>query len=202
MKAITVAFVYDGDLREEANRAGRNYWYEYIREIADNLGLRAQEVPRRVLSDKDALREISVLMIGDLTAAQLPNDAAGVLEEWVANGGVLIGMGTEGLDALFGNTCTGISKQPVDDFTIAGFLRLLDDPVTQDVHSPLHPSQKLLLFSDVRLTIPVASKPLAKFYGPNGVYMGTAAITRRDLGAGAAFYFAFHVPKTVWVLQQ
>jgi hypothetical protein len=52
------------------------------------------------------------------------------------------------------------------------------------------------------MTIPQTSKPLAKFYGPNGVFMGTAAITRRDIGAGAAFYFAFHVPKTLWILQQ
>jgi hypothetical protein len=32
--------------------------------------------------------------------------------------------------------------------------------------------------------------------------MGAAAITRRDQGAGTAFYFAFNVPKTVWLLQQ
>ena len=202
MDSISVAFVYDSDLREGANRAGRNYWHEYIREICDNLGLRAQDVSRSVLADGEALGEISVLIVGDLTAAQLPGGAADALQKWVEKGGVLIGMGTEGLDGLFGNTCAAVSKQPVDDFTIAGFFSLLRHPVTDDVHSPLHPSQKLLIFSDVRLTYPLASRPLAKFYGPNGVFMGTAAITCRELGAGVAFYFAFQVPKTIWVLQQ
>ena len=202
MKSVNTAYVYDGDLRDEANRAGRNYWHEYVKEICDNIGLRAREVSRRILSDREALQEFSVLLIGDLAAAQLPSGAAEALEGWVKAGGVLIGMGTDGLDPLFGNACAGLAKQPVDDFTIAGFFSILNDPVTEGVHSYLHSSQKLMIFSDVRLTTPQAGKPLAKFYGPNGVFMGSAAVTRRDLGEGIAFYFAFNVPKTVWVLQQ
>ncbi len=202
MRSLPIAFVYDSDLREQANRGMRNYWHEYIREILDNVGLRAQEVSRTVLSDGNALSRFSVLIVGDLTAAQMPEGTTGALETWVRCGGVLIGMGTEGLDALFGNACSGVSSQPVDDFTISGFFSLLHDPVTADVHSPLHPSHKLLILSDVRLVSPQASKALAKFFGPNGVYMNSAAITRRDAGAGTAFYFAFNVSKTVWALQQ
>ena len=83
MDTIAVAFVYDSDLREGANRAGRNYWHEYIREICDNLGLRAQDISRSVLADSEALGEISVLIVGDLTAAQLPGGAAEALQKWV-----------------------------------------------------------------------------------------------------------------------
>lgn len=202
MKRFTVAFVYDADLREEVNRSQKNYWYEYIREICDNLGLRPLQLSRQALGDATALAEISVLIVGDLAASQLPAGAASALEEWVKAGGVLIGMATEGLDSLFGNACSGVQKQPVDDYTIAGFFLPLSDPVCEGVHSYLHPSQKLLIFSDVRLTVPKASTPIAKYFGPNGIYMRSAAITRRDLGAGTAFYFAFHVPKTIWVLQQ
>jgi hypothetical protein len=202
MRDITVACVYDSDLREEANRAGVNYWHEYVREVCDNIGLRAREVSRSILSDGEALREYSVLLVGDLAATQLPPGAAEALEGWVRAGGVLIGMGSNGLDSLFGNGCTSLLKQPVDDFTVAGFFSILNDPVTEGVHSYLHPSQKLMIFSDVRIATPQTSKPLARFYGPNGVYMGSAAITRRDLGEGVAFYFAFNVPKTLWVLQQ
>lgn len=54
-KLIT-AYIYDADLRLEANRQGKNYWYEYIREMNEQLGLRAEEMSRHSLEDATARR--------------------------------------------------------------------------------------------------------------------------------------------------
>jgi len=79
--ALLTAFVYEPALRQQANRQGRNYWYEYIREINNQLGLCAQEILPSALSDPGALAGVGFfLMVGDLTAEQMGDDAPTVLE--------------------------------------------------------------------------------------------------------------------------
>ncbi|MBM4048842.1 MAG: hypothetical protein FJ279_27390, partial [Planctomycetes bacterium] len=124
MAAVRTAYVYDADLRIKANAQGRNYWYEYVREICDQLGLRAAAISRQALADGATLSQYSVLIVGDLAASELPPGAAANLDAWVTQGGALIGFATDGLDVVFGNKAGGVTRQPIDDFTLAGFFDL------------------------------------------------------------------------------
>ena len=199
---LTTAYVYDADLRIEANRQGKNYWYEYIKEINEQLGLRAEEMSRNLLEDVEVLGKVSILFIGNLTEAQMTNKMKSNLDEWVKSGGVLIGFGTEGLDEIFGNSCDAITSQPESDYTISGYFDLRSDPLTTDVHSYLHPEQKLIIFSNISNISPQNSTEIARLYGVDGKDTGYAAITKRDYHNGHAYYFAFNVPQTIWVLHQ
>ncbi|MBI3945416.1 MAG: hypothetical protein HY321_05830 [Armatimonadetes bacterium] len=201
---MNAAFVYDPNLRRQANRLGKNYWYEHVREINAQLGLCAVAVPRAALGDAQALRDITVLIVGDLTSDEIGAEASGALENWVRAGGILIGFATEGLDALFGNAAPEAHAQPQDDYTVAGRFDLRADPVTEGVHSYLHPDARLVAFSDIRSVRPEASRELARLFpGAAGESdTGRAVVTGRELGRGHCFYFGFDVPKTAWVLHQ
>ncbi|RJS85024.1 hypothetical protein CW702_01665, partial [Candidatus Bathyarchaeota archaeon] len=95
---MPTAYVYDVDLKIKANKNGMNYWYEYIKEIFDQLGVKARSISRHSLKDASSLEDIDVLIIGDLPEGELSNSALDTLTEWVKSGGVLIGFATEGMD--------------------------------------------------------------------------------------------------------
>ncbi|MBM3235054.1 hypothetical protein FJZ31_02020 [Candidatus Poribacteria bacterium] len=199
---LTTAYIYDADLRIEANRQGKNYWYEYIKEINEQLGLRAMEMSRNSLEDSDVLGKVSILFIGDLTKAQITDTMKSNLDSWVKSGGVLIGFGTEGLDEIFGNSCDSTTRQPENDYAISGYFDLKPDSLTTHIHSYLHPEQKLIIFSNIRNLSPKNSTEIARLYGVDGTDTGYAAITKRDYHNGHTYYFAFNVPQTLWVLHQ
>ncbi len=201
-KNLITAYVYDSDLRERANQNRENYWYEYIREINEQLGLRSVQISRQILKDSVRLNEISILFIGDLMTNNITEGVAENLDEYVKNGGVLIGFSTQGLDDIFGNRCDSICQQLDDDYTIAGYFDLLPDPLTVGIHSELSPHQKLLIFSDIRQIVPQESQALSRLYDVNGMDTNYSAITQRNYGTGQAYYFAFNVPKTIWILHQ
>lgn len=199
--SLAAAYIYDADLREAANAAGRNYWYEYIREILDRLGLTAAPISRHALTDS-ALAKMALLFVGDLTAAQVAPEAAAALDRWVQAGGVLIGFGSEGLDELFGVRFRSLMPQHGDEFSIAGYFAFSDHPLTAGIHSVLHPEQKLIILSPIRSVWPTESVELARLYSFFGADTGCAAITMREYGQGRAFYFGFNVPQTMWTLHQ
>lgn len=200
---IRTAYIYDSDLKVKANQRGKNYWYEYIKEIFEQLGLRARQISRDSLKDIKTLDRVNTLIIGNLTAEELTNEMRVNLENWVKNGGVLIGLATEGLDSLFGNSSSGIFFQPVDEYTLSGYFDLKDDFLTKDVHSHLHPLQKLLIFSPIRKITPKTSQEIAMLYRiTKEDDTGYAAITKRNYKKGWAYYFSFNVPQTIWVLHQ
>lgn len=200
-RSLSAAYVYDADLREAANAAGRNYWYEYLREILDRLGLTAAPISRHALTEA-GLEKVTLLFIGDLTVDQVTAEAATALERWVQAGGVLIGFGTEGLDPLFGVEFRSLMPQHGDDFSIAGYFAFSEHPLTTDIHSVLHPEQKLIILSPIRSVRPTESLELARLYSFFGVDTECAAVTMRPWGQGRAFYFGFNVPQTMWTLQQ
>ena len=150
MKILT-AYVYDEEFRVNTNKHNKNYWYEYIREINEQLGLSAQEIPLKSLEDSELLNEISILFIGDFPVSDKMRDN---LDDWVQNGGVLIGFGADGLDKIFGNSHDLDISQPDNDFTISGYFSLKPDDLTTDIHSYLHPEQKLIIFSDIQGIFP------------------------------------------------
>ena len=104
-------------------------------------------------------------------------------------------------------TCAAIAavgqvRQPGDRFTCAATFAVRSHALTQDIHSTLQPSQRLLIFSDVQKTMLAGSFELATLYDLHGQDTGCAAITGRQLEKGHVFYFAFGVPQTMWVLHQ
>ena len=196
---MITAYVYDANSRIEANRQGRNYWYEYIKEINEQLGLRTKEISINSLEDMTSLDDIEILFIGDMAVSDAIKSN---LDHWVQSGGVLISFATEGLDDIFGNVCDSIIAQPESDYTISGYFSLEPDELTTDIHSYLHPEQKLIIFSSIRGIIPEEASKIAHLYGIDGEDTGYATITKRDYGKGHAYYFAFNVPQTIWVLHQ
>ncbi len=198
-RKLSVAYVYDSQFRIEANKCGKNYWYEYIKEINEQLGLRAQEISIYSLEDINLLSEISVLFIGNMP---FTDKAKSNLDTWLKKGGVLLGFATDGVDNIFGNTGCSMIPQPESDFTISGYFSLNSDPLTEGIHSYLHPEQKLLIFSDIRCVTPKESKEIAHLYRTDQSDSGYSAITEYKYGEGYAYYFAFDVPHTIWVLHQ
>jgi hypothetical protein len=197
---MITAYVYDDDLRIEANRQGKNYWYEYIKEMNEQLGLRAREISSKSLEDKALFDDLMILFIGDLPESRLTDTMKSNLTDWIKNGGVLIGFNTIGLDEIFGNICDSVIPQPENDWAISGYFSLND--VTTEIHSYLHPEQKLIIFSDIRCITAKHSEEIAHLYNTDGNDAGYSAVTGRNYGKGYAYYFAFNVPQTVWVLHQ
>ena len=186
MKAasFTAAYVYDADLRAAVNAEGRNYWYEYIREILDRLGLTAEPLSRHDLTAA-ALASVRVLFIGE-TPEPVSSDTVAALDRWVQEGGILIGFNTVGLEELFGVRFRSLLPQHGDEFSIAGYFSLADHPLTQGIHSDLHPEQKLIILSTIRSVRPTESVELARLYSFYGVDTDCAAITLREHGRGQA----------------
>jgi len=60
------AYIYDPDRRAEHNRRGRNYWYEYVKEILAQMGVGAMPVSIDGVENGSGLDGIRVLIAGDL----------------------------------------------------------------------------------------------------------------------------------------
>ncbi len=194
------AFLYDPAWRRAANAAGENHWYEYVREINDQLGLKAEAITPQDLPG--ALGELTSLILPPRDAAELHLDGR-TLEAWVEGGGVLIGWRTVGLDELFGVEATGEVEQPEDVYEPAAFVELVDSPFTEAVHTRWHPDQRLLVFGATR---PVAAqgdtRTVGTLFPRGGPFAPTAAITACRRGDGWACYLAFDLAETLWLLHQ
>jgi hypothetical protein len=151
-----------------------------------------------------ALSGLGTLFLGDFPAGLLDAGAVEALEAWVRAGGVLIGLGTEGLDGLFGVRYRSTIPQPGDAFTVGGsFTLAADHPVTAGIHSPLHPEQRLLIVSPIRaVEVLEGTETLGHLYNLFGGELGRAAVAQRRLGAGSAFYVAFNLTQTMWAIHQ
>lgn len=201
-KPLAVSYVYDDKFRIQANQRGENYWYAYIQEIWEQLGLRPKRIhSMALLENREFLMDISTLVLGDTLESSPTEEIRSNLTAWVAEGGTLIGFAAEGLDPLFGNTYLSNTKQP-DPYKISATFKLEPDRITDGVHSSLHPEQRLLIFSPIRRVRPESSTELARLYEANGDDSNLPAITKRSLGKGDAYYFSFNAAQTIWVLHQ
>jgi len=210
-RTLQAGWVYDEERHRTLNTQGRNYWSVYISEILSRLGLTAQTIHPAALADSQRIGDYSLLFIGRILESRLPEGAASVLSGWVAQGGVLVGFATQGLDDLFGVEAEGWIDQPQDEFSISGYFRFSDLPLTTDIHSDYHPSQPLVTVSPLRRVTPTSSEVVANLLLPASERPGKgedaeptpwAAITQRQLGSGWAFYFAFDVAQTMWTIHQ
>jgi len=197
------AYLYDQSLHDEANAAGRNYWYAYVREILDRVGVAADEVPPASLADADALARYSTLILPDLEGGTLSAPAVEALGAWVERGGQLLSFGSHGPDALFGLVWDGRFEQSGDEFAVSAAMRWQQHPLTAGVLWPLHSDAPAPIISRrVRLMRPVEAEVLAELCRPDGTPLDCAAVSVREVGEGRAVYFAFNVAQTMWVLQQ
>ena len=211
MKPLTVRYAYDSDLQTTANARGDNYWYAYVAEILSRLGVCAKRAELAACADPATLRDTAVLLLGDFASEHLPDGMAAAVETWLADGGVLIGFATRGLDNVFGIAGEHDIAQSPDPFSIGGYFDLCADAVTTGCRADIEPDQKLIAISPLRVVRLQDATTLARLFLPdpcrpaNGALatdLNRPAITHRKAGAGHAFYFAFNVAQTMWGLQQ
>ncbi|WP_135546680.1 hypothetical protein [Paenibacillus cymbidii] len=193
-------YIYEDSLRSEANRIGENYWYAYMEEIMDEMGLRAAKLTRGDLSDPGRIAALRYLFIGDFTLSVKEKAA---LREWVQAGGTLIGFATIGADDLFAIEPVGRWKQADGPFTIAAYYRFNAAGVPADPQYGFHGAMVPILSPEVIL--------LGK--EENGAFgsllqvawrrdTGHEAIARRTLGNGQTYYFGFNLPHSIWAMHQ
>ncbi|NSW56086.1 MAG: hypothetical protein HPY44_08735 [Armatimonadetes bacterium] len=208
---IKVAWTYDAGLHAQLNACGRNYWHRYCEEILNRLGVNADSLPPALLADEERLSGYRVLIAGGMDCTSFDPAAASVLMDWISGGGTLIGFACGGLNEVFGIEGGDWWRQSPDEFSICAYLELTETPVTQGIHSDLHPDQPLIAVSPVRLVMPRGAETIARLLRPApddpgrgraALPTGFAAITGRDVGAGHAFYFAFDVAQTMWAVHQ
>jgi hypothetical protein len=197
-----VACLIDEQTRDHLNHQGRNCWDIYLREICSQMGATADAVTCHDLEQAEQLDDRQVLLAGAQAGARLSEAARDSLRQWVRAGGLLIGFGLEGLDDLFGVTPTGRLHQPEPDWTISAYFQFWPHELTRDIHPFLHIEQKLFAMSDVRLLQLDGSEELGRLFDLAGNDLGRPAITWRRVDLGAAAYFAFDLPKSVWQLHQ
>jgi hypothetical protein len=186
MRGLRAGYTFDESVKRQVNA---NYWWAYIAEILERLGLCADKVAIEDLPHQ--LDSLSLLFLGGADAAPMVGD----LERWVESGGVLIVCNQDGLDGLAGNRFAESVPQRNNEFSIGGELTLRETEFSSGIHSPLHPDKPLLAASALRLVDPIDSLVIAE----SG---GHAIVTARKLGGGWVFYIGFDIAQTFWVIQQ
>lgn len=191
-------YVYEESLEREANNTGQNYWYKYIEEMFDEIGLRAQKLSLREAADQTAIAHLKFIFVGDF---RLPAEVSDCLAEWAAAGGMLIGFLTPEADGLFGIRTVEWVKQPDDPFTTAGYYQFSGGAADID---PLYDYRgtALPIFSDLALVEAEDSMKTGTLMNARKRNTGYDAIVQRDRGKGKTVYFAFHLPQTLWVIHQ
>ena len=198
---LEIATLYDASHKERCHARGETFWFEYLQEILCQLGISARKITPEASGIEEKLRELKVLFMGTQHVHDYgTKGAARDIEVWVAEGGLLIGFRTEGLDHVFGNTHHSDVTQNVDDFTASGYFDFENHPLTQGIHSVIAPDQKLLIFSDIRAVASDSSEQIAGLYLKETGREEAAAITINQVGKGLAVYFSFDVAKTFRVL--
>jgi hypothetical protein len=197
-----VGYLYDPDSHAAANARGENYWFAYAEEIFRQLGVDARAVDVRKGSDlSEALVDLRVLVVGDSHSAET-SGAADQIARWVEDGGTLIGFAAEGLDEVFGNGFHSVTPQRDGGFAMTALMRLQPHALTTAVYSPFFVDQPLPVLGPVRKVVAAGSEPLAILLSLREAETVFPAVTHRQVGAGHAFYFAFDLAQTMWVLHK
>lgn len=189
---MKAGYVIDNCRWEALNRRGETYWWAYISEVVDRLGLTAEEIQLRDLRDK--LPQFNLLLLGDVDISGI----AGDLQAWVERGGHLIASLTSGLDPIIGIEQIATISQCEGDFSITTLMQLYPCvPLVQGIRFPREQSHPLPIASEIRLfrtRVPGATT-LA-------FAQGQSIVATRAFGNGRMSYFGFDLAKTFWVIQQ
>lgn len=200
MSPCSVRYLSDPLLHQSANARGENYWYAYIQDILETVGVTAAPIGRGDLGGR-ALEGVRVLILPGTPAGYLTAECVAELRSWVEGGGILIGLATEGLDGLFGIEAAGHIQQPLDPWTYTATCVLTDPELARPLYSPETLDAPLLCFSPVRL-VHGGGRELARLRSIGGEDLGHPAVALHELGDGLACYFAFDLCQTIWVLHQ
>jgi len=202
MVPLRVAYIYDPADHAATNAQARNYWYMYIRELMERLGVHADVLPPDALGDAAMLSQYGVLFVGPRDVVLLPRRVGATVERWLAGGRILIGFAPDGLDEAFRVASPEPIGQPEGDFSIAGYAELQETPLTAPLLADPYLQRRLVIMSPIRAVSAGEADELARLIAPDGADTGLAAITHQRVGDGHGFYFAFSVPQTLWVMQQ
>lgn len=192
-----VAWVYDADRHQAANRDGRNYWPVYVAELLDWLGVTAGPVAAQDLANPQLLASISVLFLAR-DAAESLSDVSVDLDEWVRRGGLLVGFMPVGMEELFGVRPRYMHIQGDDPFATNTTFGWEPCALTRGIASPLKPPEPLRIVSD-RMLLGKVTAPRAKALASSSE--GPAIVHRRR-GSGATLYFGFDLAQTAWAIHQ
>ena len=182
------AYVIDQRKKASYNVDNKNFADAYFPEIFDSLGIRAE----KLLPDFSAaeLKNIKCLYAGNCNLSSQER----TLTEFVKNGGCLILFATEGLAALCGNYEKELLPQDIDIFAVRGYLN------GSDFFSRADKEIKLPVVSNIKVITPACdAEILAEIEADGRIVPG---ITRRSVGKGFVYYFAFSLPQTVWYIRQ
>lgn len=205
LAASLTGYIYEDSLRAEANRNGRNYWYAYLPEIFDEMGLRATELPVEAMAETSTLASYKYLFIGSIELNESQQEA---LRRWISDGGVLIGFAIRGADGLFGICHQATKAQPDDEFTISGYGSFPKrSSGTQAAASNPHydyRSALLPIFSPLELVSAENERAVEKaaLLNAGRAATGYPSVVNGKIGSGETWYFAFDFAQTIWVMHQ
>jgi len=208
-----LAYLFDDRHRQEFNARRMNYWDAYIAEIFELLGLRGRALSTGEV-ERGGLAGVETLLIGACSGRRLSPAAREAVTAWVEAGGALIGFATEGLDRVFGieslapqamkegYTAPTKIQQGADDWAINGYVELRSHALTREVHHMLHLHQRIPVVSDIAIARLAGATELGVLYDVNQKLLCLPIIAWNAFGKGHAAYFAFDLPKTVWLMHQ
>ncbi|MGQ9730362.1 MAG: hypothetical protein ACUVX8_03740 [Candidatus Zipacnadales bacterium] len=192
------AYIASTAAQRADNHSGRNHWSVYLREICDQLGLKAYALDPEALTPH-RLSGLSALLLPAPSGEWLNRVAHNSLHEWVETGGTLVGCGVTGFDELFGVRATNTYFEQADDFSPAAGLIWRIHPITQGVLWELHPTAPAPVLAPARLCEVTEAEVLADLVQLNGASTPCPAVTYRRVGKGAALYIAFDLAQHMWV---
>ncbi len=198
MGEFRVALVLDDDQRLAANAAGRNWWPAYYEDILARMGLPHEAIaPADLTAEGLAAYEVLLLPPGEVGS-----DAVQAISAWVEAGGLVIGFATEGLDDLFGVRVEGTLDHVGDEFTPSGCIRLCDPEWTLGLLPGYEQQSALPVIAPLRVVEAPGCRELARLLSFFEEDLQRPAITWREVGEGAACWWAFDLAECLWKMQQ
>jgi|GEM_PF-1900093 hypothetical protein len=188
---MAVYYLYDDALRQKLNKAGENFWYLYITEIFNRLGVSARPLDGRELL-RSELDQNDTIFTGAFGVSDIEAEA---LEAAMKHGCTLVAFATHGCDSLFGIRRDGEYRQPDGDFGLSGYFKLGSDYISELLPIP-DGGIPLPVFSGITRTSLNGAAEAGAVTLPDGGC--TAGLIKYKTGKSTAYYFAFDLPKTLW----
>ncbi len=193
--------VHDESARVTANEAGSNYWPLYAREVLRRIGM-----PYHLLAPHElcteALARLSILVMPPLPEWTLDSEQVASIHAWVRAGGLLVGFATRGLDRLFGVEIEGTIDHRGDEFTPSVCISLCDDEWTAALLDSYERATALPVIAPAFEVTAPDCRELARLLTFFERDTGRPAITYRNVGDGAALWWAFDLGECLWKMQQ
>ncbi len=201
MAALRAALVLDGELHAEANARGENYWPLYAQEILRRIGLPFEVIEPGDLTPEH-LADLRIVILSALPEQRISRAQIEALTAWIETGGLLIGFATEGLDDLFGVTVEGVIEHVGDEFTPAACISLEDPQWTAQLLSDYERSTALPVIAPVKVISAPGCRELARLRSFFEQDLKRPAVTWREVGEGAACWWAFDLAECLWKMHQ